>query len=70
MKCLASKLGSAAAMASSPAATLEPLSATSFQRSAGGCAGSAVRLTAGSAGRCGKVTILSLAGLRTASRAE
>ena len=43
MKCLASKLGSAAAMASSPAATLDPLSAMSFQRSAGGGAASTGR---------------------------
>ena len=41
-------------MASSPAATLEPGSATPFQRSAGGGAGSAGFGAAGSAGRGGK----------------
>ncbi len=46
-----------------------PASATSFQRSAGGGWTSTGR-AAVSAGRGGKVTTLSVAGLRTASRAE
>ena len=49
---------------------LDPLSATPFQRSAGGGVASTGRVDAGSAGRGGKVTTLSLTGLRTASRAE
>ena len=64
MKCLASKLWSAATIASSPAATAEPLSAISFQRSAGGD-GVSVGRDAASAGRCGNVTTLSLDGPRT-----
>ena len=61
------EVGSAAAMASSPAAAADPVSATPFQRSAAAGATSTGRVGAGfRAGRGGKVTTLSVAGLRTA----
>jgi len=60
-----------AEMVESPAAAVEPLSAISFQRSLAGAKGSAgPGRGAVSAGWVGSVTTLSVAGLRTASRAE
>ena len=55
-------------MASSPAATLDPVSATPSSDPRAGAPPRPAASAAASAGRGGKATTLSLAGLRTASR--